>query len=203
MPKEDLAQLYCGFLEEIKTRLALVSSVVEGGVSTGSNGSNYELIAVNLRKVLELIAFGSLSANKEVYATAHGDFAKHWSAKRLLDKLEKLHPDFYPKPVHLEILKPGPPRHFHFDFVSDDFLTREKFVELYDVCSSVIHTRNPFAEAAHSGFIDGLPLWVFRIELLLRLHLMRLAGTSLIWLVELNAPGDRRAHAYVAGPTSP
>lgn len=202
MSINERASIYCEVLEDIKTRLAVVRSVADGHLNAGSELLNYEVAALNLRKSLELIAFGTLSANKEVYAEVHADFASHWNAKKLLAKLEKLHPEFYPKPVTRQILNLGPPRQLHFDFVADGFLTRDEFVELYDVCSKAIHTRNPFSASSAIDFRLSVPEWVSRIERLLGLHLMRLAGTPQLWVAELNSPADGRAHTHIAGPAN-
>ncbi|HVS01123.1 MAG TPA: hypothetical protein VMW27_31185 [Thermoanaerobaculia bacterium] len=105
-----------------QARLTVVRSVAEGRINVGYEVFNYEVAALNLRKSLELIAFGTLSANKEAYAEAHADFAGHWNAKKLFAKLEKLHPEFYPKPVTRQIRDLGPPRQLHFEFVPDGFL---------------------------------------------------------------------------------
>jgi hypothetical protein len=203
MTIDERASIYCEVLEDIKTRLAVVRSVAESHLNAGSELLNYEIAALNLRKSLELIAFGTLSANKEVYAEVHADFASHWNAKKLLAKLEKLHPEFYPKPVTREIRDLGPPRQLHFEFVPNGFLTRDELVELYDMCSKVIHARNPFSESSAINFRFSVLEWESRIERLLGLHLVRLAGTPQLWLAELSAPTDGRAHTYIAGPVSP
>lgn len=198
---EELAGVYCAVLEQIKVRLSMVQSVVTGELNTGVELHNYEIAAMNLRKALELLAFGSLCANREAYAKVHADFATHWNAKKLLRKLEKIHPEFYPKPVVLQVLDPGPPRHLHFDYISEGFLTQAEFVDLYDLCSQIIHTPNPFSPVRTIDFRRSVADWVNRIERLLRLHQMKLAGTPQTWLAELSAQGDGRAHAYVAKPT--
>src|ERR1035437_3686805 len=61
-----------------------------------------ELIFVQFRKVLELIAFSSLTANKDKYSVAYANFGVHWKAKSMLQAVGKLNPNFYPVPL-------GPP----------------------------------------------------------------------------------------------
>ena len=202
MSTEELATLYCNGLEEVKTRLALIRSVLGGSLTAGSELFNYEIVAMHLRKTLEVVAFGSMTANREAYSAAHADFAKHWNAKRLLDKLFQLHPEFYPKPIYVAQDDPGPPRHLHFDFLTDGFLTQAEFVELYDLCSQVIHTRNPFAPSDIIDFRYNVAQWCERIERLLSMHLMRLAGTPQVWIARLNDPSDNKAHAAIAIPRS-
>lgn len=83
--------------------------------------------------------------------------------------------------------------------VDDGFLTPDEFVVLYDKCSDVIHTRNPFsALEPRIDFVHSVDQWLSRIAVLLQLHLMTLAGSSEVWLVSMHEPSDGRVHAYVA-----
>jgi hypothetical protein len=197
---EKLASLYCGYLNEIRVRLEFVRSVCKGSLSVGTESHDYEVVAVNLRKVLELIAFGSLTANKAAYSAMHAGIEKKWRAKALLDDLDKIHPDFYPKPLLRPAVTEGEPRRLHFDFQSTGFLTRDEFIELYDLCSKVIHTRNPFAAVVTVDFRIAVIEWVARIEKLLSFHLFRLSGMPQIWIGELAALGDGKSHVYIASP---
>ena len=58
-----------------------------------------ETIFLQMRKVCELIAFGSLIANKAVYSQLHDTFAEDWRLGRIVEKLRKVNPDFFPVPV--------------------------------------------------------------------------------------------------------
>ena len=58
-----------------------------------------ETIGLQFRKIFELIAFASLSANKKLYAAAYANFAKHWEASKLIANLHRINPDFYPVPI--------------------------------------------------------------------------------------------------------
>ena len=86
-------------MEEVRDRINLVRSVGEHNITTGREVFDVELVFVQLRKVLELIAFASLTANKDKYCAAHANFATHWRAKSMLEELEKINPDFYPMPI--------------------------------------------------------------------------------------------------------
>ena len=77
------AQLYCASMEEVKQHLELAEALIEGRISINREFADPELIAVQLRKVLELIAFAALTANRDRYAAVYNDFADHWNAKRL------------------------------------------------------------------------------------------------------------------------
>src|SRR5689334_20024719 len=89
----------------------------------------HELFGAHFRKVLELIAFASLAANKSLYAQKHKNFDSHWKAVKMLEALEKINPDFYPKPVGNLVKKEG--GGLHLPSKPGGYLTRDDFVELY------------------------------------------------------------------------
>ncbi len=191
--------MYCSLMEDVKARLQLIRRFTAGEVLVGSNQFTYECVSVQIRKVLESIAFASLCANKEKYSEVHTDFAKHWRAKVLLQALDRVHPDFYPIPMKHSYTRPDGTK--HLDRIDDGFLTRDNFVFLYNKCSEAIHTRNPFSQAEPKiDFVHSIDEWVSKISVLLQLHLMRLAGIAEVWLVSMHEPSDGRVHGYVASP---
>src|ERR1700733_9273779 len=105
-------EIYCKCMAEVRHRLGVVQGVLAGRVRTGHETFDAELIFIQLRKTLELIAFGSLCANKEKYSGVHQNFAQHWSAKRLLVDLGKLNPHFYPQPLEPPQQRPDGSKHF-------------------------------------------------------------------------------------------
>lgn len=196
----ERAKKYSNSLNEIRLRLAVLESICQGTLTTGSENFDYELAAVNLRKILENIAFGSLTANSSAYEVAYSGIEKIWRAKILLDNLEKIHVDFYPQSLEAPKITAGVPRKLHFELLISGFLTRVEFVELYDLCSQVIHSQSPFKPSATINF--GIPVieWTQKIRSLLRFHLFRLSGFPQLWLGELEGP-DGLSHVQIASPT--
>lgn len=187
-------------MAEIKLRVSLVAAIAQGQVRVADRDDfSGELACLQLRKTLELIAFASLTANKAKYAAAHSNFATHWRAKAMLESLEKIHADFYPKPVKLGIAqKPGEK---HFEPVTDGYLTRDDFIFLYDRTSEILHARNPFRSG--SRVVDlrlSFEDWARRIRALLAVHLMRPVDTKSIWMVILHDAKDGHVHVYPADP---
>lgn len=194
---ENIAATYCICMEDIKSRIAIVRPVFEGRLSTGKELFDYEFVSVQLRKSLELIAFASMTANKDLYANQYAKFAKHWRVKTMLDSLRKLHPSFYPQPIELDHVKDNGSK--HFEHVKAGYLTQEDFVTLYDLCSGCIHTWNPFTKKErHIDFVHPISEWVSRIEGLLKLHLMQFVDRDEIWVVEMENANDGRVHAFKA-----
>jgi len=187
-------------MEDVKSRIEVVNTVATRNLTSGSEIFDYEFIAVQLRKSLELVAFASMTANKKLYAEAHANFANHWRAKKMLNSLDLIHPGFYPQPVYLDHVKESGAK--HFDFLKDGFLTKEDFVTLYDLCSEVLHTWNPFTnKERHIDFKRSVSDWAQRIERLLRLHLMRFVDRDEIWMVEMETSPDKKVRAFIASPT--
>jgi len=196
----DRAGRYCASLDEIRARIRVVLAVCDQKVTTGAENLDYEIVALNLRKTLEHIAFGSLTANQAAYRSAYQGIEKVWRAKDLLEKLERIHADFYPKPLAPPTTTGTVPRHHHFEPLKVGFLTRSEFVELYDLCSKVLHSPNPFADHAAINFNMSVGDWTQRIRHLLSFHFFRLAGLPQLWLGELEGP-DGRAHVSIALPS--
>jgi hypothetical protein len=191
-------EIYVALMEEVKTRLEAVEAVGRHQVTFGLLHIDWETAALQLRKVLELIAFGSHCAHKGKYAEANANFRQHWKACRMLEALDRIHPPFFPVPMYAETHAHGR-RRLHR--VETTALSRRDFEVLYDACSDVLHTRNPFnPKPAETDFTYPLAEWVRRIRALLNLHYIDLAGSDDRWLVAMAAPHDQRVHAYVLKP---
>jgi hypothetical protein len=124
------ATTYCNCMAQIRQRISLIQRVLDRTTPTGEEVFDIEIIFVQFRKILELIAFSTLTANKEKYSIAHANFALHWNAKSMLSAVEKLNPDFYPVPHGLpEILPTGVK---NITGLAEGFLTKKDFELLYD-----------------------------------------------------------------------
>jgi hypothetical protein len=188
---------YCGLMENIKMRFELIRRILAEGTFFASNEFAYECVSVQLRKLLESIAFASLCANKDKYSEVHANFAKHWRAKALLEDLERVHPKFYPVPIRPPITQADGTK--HFDRIDDGFLTRKDFVFLYDKCSEVIHTRNPYSsQELRIDFVCSVEEWLNKIQILLKLHMVQLVDINVLWLVSMHEPSDGKVRAYTA-----
>jgi hypothetical protein len=189
----DDTQLYIKCMEEVRDRINLASTVGAHKITTGSEVFDMELIFVQLRKTLELIAFASLTANKEKYSAAHEKFASHWKAKLMLQELAKINPEFYPMPIGRPQLQANGVK--HCPAVTDPFLTKDDLELLYDKTSDILHARNPFTDKGLTVNIKySVKDWVARIQVLLGLHVMHLVDGRK-WIVEVPKEGPIRLWA--------
>lgn len=96
--KDELSK-YANCMEEIKLRTFSIKLIMEKEKTTGFLYTDIEFICLQFRKILELISLANLSANKEQYAKQYIKFKTHWNAKKILEDIKKINPNFYPKPT--------------------------------------------------------------------------------------------------------
>src|SRR3546814_13621578 len=88
---------YVKVMEEIKRRTFVINACLEDETNL-TGPPRVELAALQLRMTLELIALGSLAANKELFELQSMRFEKHWHQSEIIKDLEKLNPSFYTVP---------------------------------------------------------------------------------------------------------
>jgi len=183
-------QKYATLMQLVKLRIDLVDRLMQDKDKLPIV-PRFEIVALQFRQILELIAFGSLVANEKVYTAAHADFAKEWNAKKLLIKLEKLNPNFYPTPLR-EVAANIPGVLLKHEKITSGFLSRKDFVDVYQECSEIIHTSNPYGLSNTNNFPDltkRFANWKEQIVRLLTLHELRMLNDPGRALCTMNAGG--------------
>jgi hypothetical protein len=193
-------QIYCACMERVRHHVGVADTVFAGTIDTGHRDLNTELIFLHFRKALELIAFSSLSANRERYSAVRARFATDWNARRILDSVEEVNPNFYPVP--LTPSQDTAPGHRAFGRVADGFLTKDDFVTLYGRSSKLLHSRNPYAPGDPAVNMEHpIDEWSRRIKALLRLHFVELVDVHGLWVVAL--PNEGHAEVVTAMADGP
>lgn len=185
---------YCQVMEDVKHRISVVQAILDGKLALGSEQVAYEVIHLNFRMALEQIAFGSMIANQEKYTAAYQKFREHWHAGRVLQDLEKVNPDFYPVPLLPQAVQPDGSK--HFDLRVEGVLTKAEFVDLYDHCGEVLHSKNPYTISPRGKPPLYSPRdWVNRIQALLSIHRARMVDDLEGWIVVMEDQRDGKVHA--------
>jgi hypothetical protein len=185
--KPDDIQKYLDLMSEIKRRTAVVDAFAQGLVHAVYKATTIESIYLQYRKILELIALGSLVAQKDVFSKAYADFAKYWNAELLVKDMERLNPKFSPEPI---IQQPSARPGVKMDWLArkDDFLTRDDLIKLYKKCGAIMHSGNPYGSQVDYGYYEKMVAhWRERIVNLLNAHLIRLVGDQNLYLVQMGA----------------
>jgi hypothetical protein len=192
IPAETERVVYAKCMNEIKRRTDAIFAILRGPHSTLYPMTNIEFVCLQIRKVLELIALASLASHKEEFAKQHQKFAEMWRAKKILEDLEKLNPNFYPVPTE-QILDPKTGDVVATKQISKPYLTKEDFIAVYQKCSTMLHAENPFGPPKNLPEIEtGIPIWTQKIINLLQHHQAQLlSGKHQLWVV-MNGKSDGR-----------
>lgn len=192
MNKSRERRKYLAMMLEIDRRLEVIEEFIAGHANAIYRQTSIECQALQLRKILELIAFSSLLSNRNAYEQVRADIRKDWHAERILRKIASINPDFYPVPVtgHSGVLRR----------IRHSFLTRSQFAKLYDRCGDMLHARNPFSRASDRSlaFESTIAESVQRIRALMEEHVVKLAkSTNWLYVMFPNEPhGPFTAHYY-------
>lgn len=98
---------YIDCMKQIKLRLKHIDELIKF-TSGEYNAFALESTALQLRKVLELIAFSSIAPSKGLYERIRfdydkSDYRKDWNANSILLTMDKINPGFYPNPFKLSM----------------------------------------------------------------------------------------------------
>jgi hypothetical protein len=187
-------------MEELKKRISVVDFFITNQGHALFQPTTVESVGLQMRKILELIAFASMVANKEQYSAAYANFATHWNARLLLRDLERVNSDFYPNPV---VEKPSQdPRAIHRLANRDqDYLTKAQFEKVYEKCGALMHSENPYgARVDYAYYMREIPLWRTQVVNLLNNHQIRLVNENGFWLIHMKEERDDKVHYYIFQP---
>ncbi len=199
MHEKDIS-LYCDLMEEIKKRIAVIQFFSAEKSATPYKATTIETTCLQIRKVLELIALGSLVANKKEFSKFYDEFGKMWNAKFILRDIKKVNPSFYPQPV-VEKESGDPAVKNHLDNLKSGYLNEKRFVKVYEKCGAIMHADNPFgSKIDYSYYEKNIPIWVTEIMALLNNHYIKLVNSKNMYLVHMKEDRDNKVHAYTFSP---
>lgn len=195
MKRPDIV-MYCDVMEEVKRRTSVIDFFLTGGGHALYEPTTLESVALQIRKILELIAMASLVANKKEYERVYSNFATAWNAEYLLKDLERVNPDFYPKPV-VEKPSDDPRVKNHLVDREGDYLSKAEFVKVYKKCGSILHASNPLGrKIGYEYYKKSIPEWKQKIINLLNNHQMRLPNHNGFYLIHMKEDRDGLVHFY-------
>jgi hypothetical protein len=200
MSEPDIVK-YCNLMEEVKRRISVIDFFFSRAAIP--RPPTIESIGLQFRKIVELVAFGSLVANRDAYSVVYSGFTKDWNAGELLKKLERVNPDFYPKPI-VELPSGKEGIKSRFVLRGPDYLSKQDFVEVYGRCGVLMHAANPFGSGIdYSYYEQKIPIWVAQVVNLLNSHEIRLINEPGLWLIHMKEERDDNVHNYIFKPLLP
>jgi hypothetical protein len=190
---------YCNLMEEVKQRVFVINAFVAGAAHALYKPTTVESIYLQIRKILELIALGSLVSNRASFSPVYAEFSKYWNARLLFRDLERINPDFYPRPV-VEVPSPTPGVKAHIDDRKDGFLTKDEFLKLYEKTGAVLHADNPYGSRTDYQYYEKhVESWRDAIMGLLNSHIIKLVENPNFYLIHMHE-ADSKVHHYTFSP---
>lgn len=170
--------MYQDCLYEIKRRIDVIAEHLNGVITEKYLIIEVETVCLQFRKILEKIALMSLVANKELYAEQNDKFVKHYHAKRILNDLERINPDFYPVPTKRVTHEN---KEDEWIEIESGYLTKDELIKIYEKCGGMMHAQNPFASKKPLEEIRAcFPEWLTKICILLNHHHIKLVGGEIM-----------------------
>ena len=203
---------YCILLEEIKLRINSVMEIIDERKNKEQNLNMEEMIqfhmktefiCLQIRKILELIIFGTMVANQEVYKKTYSDFKNHWNVKKIMRKIEIINKNYYPVAMSFgdsKLNDDGINYTHELNVLNTEFLTKEEFIKLYDKCSEIIHSPNPFQNNHLINFEKTLEDWMYKIVSLIYIHQIKLVNSKHTWLITLNYSPNGKINVQLLDP---
>lgn len=140
------AEAYANCMGEMRSRLFKIDSPPTGYL----DGIFYlEFMCLQMRKICELFAFGSLTANREAYEKMKKDYQNESGFNRILRVVEKVNPKYFPAALHpipIEDKKTGVKTIKGFAGENVSFLTKEDISKIFSECSDFMHAQNHFKD---------------------------------------------------------
>lgn len=199
MNESDISK-YCNLMEEVKRRMNVIDALHADNGRTLYEATAIESIYLQFRKILELVAMGSLIANKKIMTDAYKNIEKSWNAEYILNDIKRLNPDFYPKPI-VEKPSSSPEAISDWENKNDDYLTQREFVKLYKRAGAIAHADNPLGKKTNYGsYKSQVLVWRKKIMNLLNSHLIRLVSDENIYLIHMKEDRDNKVHGYTFSP---
>ena len=162
----DIKQ-YCDLMERIKRDLHGAIEMMER--STVPIETRVHAVAVQARMMLESISYAALVSNKDASGKSQDELKTLWRPKEIFRDIEKVHPNFLPKPVAIRSPAKGGAKPFVAK--TEGVLTREKLLQVYRELNPLAHSRNPLDEPIdYDYYMENIPVWLDEIFNTLSTH---------------------------------
>lgn len=189
-------QAYKSLMEEIKRRVAVVHALLSNDITILYRATHIESMVLQVRMITELIALGSLAANKPLFEEQRQKFEKHWNLDKILKSVEQLNPNFYPRPIK-EIPSHQAGVTNNLVYIKKGFLTRDQLVAVHGRCGDLLHAKNPYGKGVDYELYERMiSQWIDQIKTLLNCHQVHLLDSHYFYLVHMKEKRDEKVHMY-------
>lgn len=195
--EKNLQEIYLNQMVEVRDRIHAAEFFINSFLDT-KNNIEFDCGVLQFRKALEATAYASISPNKEAYkkfrlkAEKNKDFTTDFNAREIFKNLEKINQNFYPLPLIPAVQQNDGT--WQFGRKENGFLTKKRFVKIYDRLGKFLHADNPWDNNKHRpNLAKDIQTSIPQIRELLLLHgtFIRAKNHSEAWFVEVPLNEDK------------
>ncbi len=181
---QNAIEMYLEQLRCVKERGKVFQAFSRGTANAIYEETTVEVATLQLRKILELLAFGFVLATGEKAIPAYASFVKYKNVKEFFSQLRKLNKDYYLQPVLQERNEQGEMQWIHL--AADEYLTPEDFAILFEHCDRVLEPRRVGALPMSLKQCKTANLrWYSKIVRLLNSHLVHPEDNDVAYLFQM------------------
>ena len=153
-------QQYRSLMEQLKKDMNGTTNLM--ATNSVDKETRVRAVAVQTRRMLENVAFAALVSNKDALDKSSEEMKNLWNPREIFRDIEKVHPDFFPKPVRVRDLSKGKDR--PFTVRTEGVLNRERLLQIYRELNPLAHSWNPLDEPVdYDYFMEKIPAWLGEI----------------------------------------
>jgi hypothetical protein len=174
-------------MEEIKRRQIAIDEILGGTKTTSFKYTNVEFVALQFRKIFELIILATLASHQHLFEGLTRKLAKEWQLTKIIDIVQKKNRLFFPEPVD-RIPCGNPIVKDEWKKIEIGFLTLDELVWAHGKIGHVMHANNPYREEQMTEEIEKeFPVWRAKLIRLLNNHLIRFPDDATILYVGMQS----------------
>jgi hypothetical protein len=160
-------------MEEIKRRQMAIDEILGGAKTTSFRYTNVEFVALQFRKIFELVIMATLASNIHFFEGLVRKLSKEWEVAKIVAIVGQKNPAFYPHPID-RVPSDVPGTKDKMVDVTSGFLTLDELKSAHGKIGALMHARNPYREMelvdqVEAHFYD----WRSKIVRLLNNHIVR------------------------------
>ncbi|MCK1514920.1 hypothetical protein IVB22_20585 [Bradyrhizobium sp. 190] len=185
---------YARCMEEIKRRLSAIDEILHDQKSTSYRYTNVEFVALQFRKIFELVILATLASHQQFFEGLSRKLAKEWQVSKIVAIVEKKNRGFYPEPIdRIPTGKEGVKD--EWKSITSGFLTLNELIEAHGKIGALMHANNPYREEKSLTEMEGLfPIWRERLMRLLNNHLVKFPDDATVLYVGMQSVETGAVH---------
>ena len=131
-----------------------------------------------------------MSQNINKYKKIREKYYTDWNIKGIFREMEKINPNFYPKPVIRELVNTDSNGNNEYDLqeYKGDYLSKEDVFEIYNRCSNFIHESNPFMSNSlkYNEYMNNFKIWLLKTKNLMKHHIIHIDNNIIIGIIDIS-----------------